>query len=219
VFIQFSFSTLNTAPDFPTRSRVNSFSSSSSVNISLSSPGFQPRSATKFTSASGKKPLFRYSSTATSPCRLLSFDLSGLRSRGRCANRGGPIRSNGTGGMFWCAREPFLAPDDVGDTHQVVIHDVCQMVGGIAVGFQEDLVVESVAREFHDSADDVIEGDCLSGGIFMRTTAGVPAASFAGDLFRRQIQARLYSRTATWSFSCFFRIASSSSGCRTRSRR
>src|SRR3989338_8519191 len=50
---QFSLSTLNTAPVLPTLEKSKSFTSSSKVYISFSVPGFQPKKATKFTSASG----------------------------------------------------------------------------------------------------------------------------------------------------------------------
>ena len=56
--------------------------------ISLSSPGFQPKKAIKFTKASGKYPLSIKSCTETSPWRLLSFCLFSFTSKGRCANSG-----------------------------------------------------------------------------------------------------------------------------------
>ena len=47
--------------------------------------------------------------------------------------------------MLRRAREPFFPPDDMRNPHQVVIHHVGQVIRGIAVGFQEDLVVDPVA--------------------------------------------------------------------------
>ena len=51
--------------------------------------------------------------------------------------------------------EPLLRPDDVGDPHQVVVHDVCEVVGGEAVALQEDLVVDLGVVEAHLAAQEV----------------------------------------------------------------
>ena len=52
--------------------------------------------------------------------------------------------------------QPFFAPDDVGDFHQVVIHDVGEVIGGHAVGFVEHFVVEERTVEMHFPANDVV---------------------------------------------------------------
>ena len=57
-----------------------------------------------------------------------------------------------------CRRQPFLATDDVGNLHQVVIDDVRQMVGGQLVGtLIEHLVVEDVALHAHLATDKVVD--------------------------------------------------------------
>ena len=73
-------------------------------------------------------------------------------------------------------RKPLLSADDLGDLHQVVIHDVGEMVCGQLVGpFPEHLVVERVGIDFHVPADHVVhdddpvlghlEADCPVGGL------------------------------------------------------
>ena len=54
-------------------------------------------------------------------------------------------------------REPFLAADDLRDLHQMVVHDVGQVVGRQFVGaFPEHLVVERIAVDFDVAADQVV---------------------------------------------------------------
>ena len=56
-------------------------------------------------------------------------------------------------------REPLLAADDFGDFHQVVVHDIGQVVGRQFVGtFPQHLVVEGVAVDFDVAADQVVHG-------------------------------------------------------------
>ena len=38
--------------------------------------------------------------------------------------------------------DPLLGADDVGDLHEVVVDDVGEVVGGEAVGLEQDLVVD-----------------------------------------------------------------------------
>ena len=43
--------------------------------------------------------------------------------------------------------DPLLGADDVGDLHEVVVDYVGEVVGGVAVGLEEDLVVDVVVVE------------------------------------------------------------------------
>ena len=82
---QFNFSRLNTAADFDTFCHSNSFTNCSREKISCSFPGFHPKNAIKFISASGRYPASRKSSIDTSPCRLDSFCLFSFTRSERCA--------------------------------------------------------------------------------------------------------------------------------------
>ena len=54
-------------------------------------------------------------------------------------------------------RQPLLAADDFSDLHQVVVHDVGEVVGRELVGpLPEHLVVESGAVDFYMSPDEVV---------------------------------------------------------------
>ena len=55
--------------------------------------------------------------------------------------------------------EPFLAADDVGDFHRVVVDDVGKMISGHTVRFEKHLVVEEVAVHGNVAADKVVHGD------------------------------------------------------------
>ena len=63
----------------------------------------------------------------------------------------------------WGRGKPFLAADDVGDFHEMVVNDVGQMIGGQLVGtLEEHLVVEYLALDDHLAADEVVHVDFLS---------------------------------------------------------
>ena len=59
---------------------------------------------------------------------------------------------------------PLLGADDVGDLHQVVVHDVGQVIGGEAVGLEQHLVVHVVVGEGDGAAKFVAEGGLALGG-------------------------------------------------------
>ena len=54
--------------------------------------------------------------------------------------------------------DPFLGADHVGDVHEVVVDDVGEVVGGEAVGLEEDLVVDVGVVEGDVAAEFVAEG-------------------------------------------------------------
>ena len=59
-------------------------------------------------------------------------------------------------------RQPFLAPDHVRDFHQVVVHDVGQMVSGQVVGaLVQHFVVQNVGIHRYLSPDHVLNRDGL----------------------------------------------------------
>ena len=56
------------------------------------------------------------------------------------------------------AGQPFLATDDVGDLHQMVVDDVGEVIGGQFVGtLVEHFVVEDVALDDHVAANHVVD--------------------------------------------------------------
>ena len=61
--------------------------------------------------------------------------------------------------VFWCRSNPFLATNDVADFHEVVVDHVGEVVGGKAIGFDQDLVVDLLVCEF-DGVPEQIVNDC-----------------------------------------------------------
>ncbi len=60
-------------------------------------------------------------------------------------------------------RDPLLGPDHVGDSHKVVVDDVGKMVGGVAVRFEQHLVIDLIVGD-HDIAAQEVVRDCLALG-------------------------------------------------------
>ena len=56
--------------------------------------------------------------------------------------------------------EPFLAANDQVGTHEVIVHRVGEVVGGDAVGLEQDEVL-IVDGHFQLAADEILEGDLL----------------------------------------------------------
>ena len=44
--------------------------------------------------------------------------------------------------VFRCGRQVLISTNHMGDTHQMVVHNVGEVVGGIAVGFDQDHIVQ-----------------------------------------------------------------------------
>ena len=55
-------------------------------------------------------------------------------------------------------RDPLFGADDIGDAHEVIVDDVGQVVGGEAVAFEQDLVVDVGVVEGDVAAQFVAEG-------------------------------------------------------------
>ena len=98
-----------------------------------------------------------------------------------CQNLGsgpaeGPVEEDVLGG----GGDPLFGADDVGDAHEVVVDDIGQMIGGEAVGLQQNLVVDVVVGELDVAAELVAEGGfafdgdleaddgCVRGGLRLR---------------------------------------------------
>ena len=78
--------------------------------------------------------------------------------------------------------DPLLGSDDVGDLHEVVVDDVGQMIGGEAVGLEQDLVVDIVMGEDDGAAELVAEGGLALDGDFEADYAGAAFGLECGDL-------------------------------------
>ena len=77
-------------------------------------------------------------------------------------------------------RKPLLSADHLRNLHQMVIHDVGQVIGGKLVGsFPQDLIIESVGVDLdmtpyevvhlHDVVFRHLEADCPIGGFLEET--------------------------------------------------
>ena len=63
--------------------------------------------------------------------------------------------------MFWHRREPFVATDHMGDLHEIVIDNAGEVVGGEAIAFHEDLIID-IGPGDGDSAFDGIFEDAFA---------------------------------------------------------
>ena len=85
--------------------------------------------------------------------------------------------------------QPLLAPHHVRDRHQVVVHDVGQVVGGHAVALEQHLVIDVAALHHHPSPDAVLEANLLMAGHFQPHHIGFSVRQPGLHLVRRQAQA------------------------------
>ncbi len=87
------------------------------------------------------------------------------------------------------ARQPFFAPDDVRDVHQVVVHDIGEVVSGHTVGFQQHLVVQFAALEHHVAANHILDVDALPRLHFQADDVWLASCDAALHFVRRKGQA------------------------------
>ena len=59
--------------------------------------------------------------------------------------------------MTGCAGYPFIPPEYMGDSHVMVIDHIGQVVGGEAVRFEQDQIIEDIALIFDLSPDLIVE--------------------------------------------------------------
>ena len=72
---------------------------------------------------------------------------------------GGPLPLEGLVDehMHWRARQPLFATDHMRNAHEVIVHDVGEVVSGHAVALEEHLVIDVGAVYHHPSTYDVLE--------------------------------------------------------------
>ena len=65
--------------------------------------------------------------------------------------------------MQWCTWQPLLAADHMRDFHQMIVHDIGQVVSRKLVGtLVEHLVVEDIAHHLHIATNHIVDVDFLS---------------------------------------------------------
>ena len=91
--------------------------------------------------------------------------------------------------IFWRGGEIFAAADDVCNAHQVVVDDVGEVVGGQAVGLQENLILHLLVLDRNVAEGGVVE----RGAAFVRDALPddiwLPCCDAALCLFERKITA------------------------------
>ena len=99
-----------------------------------------------------------YSMTDVAPCRLLSRFLSGPRISGTCANGGGVLPKRLIQQhLLRRVGDVIVAADDVGDLHVDVVGDDRQVIGRLAVGPQNDEVLDLGVVELDRPVDEIVE--------------------------------------------------------------
>jgi len=83
----------------------------------------------------------------------------------------------------------LVAPDHVGDLHEVVVHDVGEVVRGHPVGLEEHLVVEGCVLDGDRAEDLVLEGRRAHGGDALPHHVGNARVEFPPDLLFRELLA------------------------------
>src|SRR5580693_2956012 len=90
--------------------------------------------------------------------------------------------------MNGSAGEPFFAAEGMRDFHPVVVYDDGQVVGGHAVGLEQDLVVYTFGGEEDFAADQVGKPDLLAGLYFDPDGIGGAGGQQLFGLFGQQVQ-------------------------------
>ena len=88
-------------------------------------------------------------------------------------------------------RKVFISPHHMGDSHEMVVHHVSKIVGGVAVGLDQDHVIQF--RVFHRnvSVNLIMEGGGSFRGIVLTDHVGHARRKLRFHLFLRQMQAVL----------------------------
>ena len=58
--------------------------------------------------------------------------------------------------MLWDRRQPLLSSDNMGDSHEIVVNHIRQMVGWVTISLHDDLVIYSVIVKDHLSMDQIL---------------------------------------------------------------
>ena len=83
----------------------------------------------------------------------------------------------------------LVAPDDMGDAHGVVVHHVGEVVGGHAVGLNQNLVVQGGVVHRDGAEDGVLKGGGAFPGTLLPDDVGNPSGQLFLHLFLGQVAA------------------------------
>ena len=64
-------------------------------------------------------------------------------------------------GILGSGGQVFIAPHHMGNFHQMVVHYICKIVGGIAIGLDQDHIVKLFIGLYDGSVNLIVEG-CFS---------------------------------------------------------
>ena len=83
----------------------------------------------------------------------------------------------------------LAAADDMGDAHQVVVHNICKVVGGHSVGLDEDLVVHLAVLDLDVAVDHIVKAGHALLGNLLADDVGLTCGQTLLDLFLGQVAA------------------------------
>src|SRR3989441_2299075 len=162
-FIHSSFVASNTAGFLRIPSSVNNWIISSSVMISLSPPGLQPRRARKLRSAAGRMQVLVVADRggAVALGELLPVRAVDHRHVGEDGERRAERLVEGD--LLRRVRDVVRAAQHVGDPHVEVVHDHGVVVERGAVGAEDHEVLDVFALEADGAVDRVVPADFARG--------------------------------------------------------
>ena len=58
--------------------------------------------------------------------------------------------------MLWGRRNPFVAAENVGDLHMLIVDNRSKVVSGETVGFYNDEIFDNIGGKFNRSMDNIV---------------------------------------------------------------
>ena len=91
--------------------------------------------------------------------------------------------------ILGCGGKIFTAADNMGDVHQVVIHNIGEVIGREAVCLHQNLVIQLRIIHGDITINHVMEGGCAAFGHFLANNEGFACGKLCLYLLRGQMQA------------------------------
>ena len=91
--------------------------------------------------------------------------------------------------IFWRRGNILIAPHDIIDAHQMIVHDVGKIIGGVAVGLHKNLVLQLLVFHRLLTIHLVKIRGCPGEGHFLPDDIGIPVFQVCLDLLLRKIAA------------------------------
>ena len=91
--------------------------------------------------------------------------------------------------VFRCRGEVFRAAHDMGDRHVVIVDDIGEVIGRVAVGFEEDLVLQLTVFDRDVAIDGILEGGRAGKRHFLADNGRHPGSQVGLDDLGRQVAA------------------------------